>query len=66
MPKFIPNYNEWAFSKHCGHCGKSFYPIEKSQDFCDHWCEVHWKDYCKDVEAMWMDDLYKEDEKYGF
>jgi len=66
MPKFIPNYNEEAFSKHCDYCGKLFYPIKDNQDFCDYRCKEYWKDYIEAIEAMWMDDLYKEDEKYGF
>jgi hypothetical protein len=66
MPKFIPNYNDWAFSKHCWYCGKLFYPIKENQDFCDYKCKHYWNDYIETIEAMYIDDLYKQEEEYGF
>jgi len=63
MPKINYNLNNEAIPKHCGYCGKKFYP-KFDEDFCDYLCEHHFNDYIKDIETMWIEDLYKQDEEY--
>jgi len=61
MPKINYNLNNEAIPKHCGYCGKKFYP-KFDEDFCDYLCEDNYKNWIDDIEWFCLQDWSKEEE----